>query len=282
MVESPTAPRFQLAQELKALRNRAGLTANQAARLLRCAPETIRRYERGETTIRYADLLMLMNAYNVRREDDRALLDELREQADQPVWWSKYRLPDTMTRLLGFEAIAQRIQMFDLAVVPGLLQTADYCRAIIAAIELEASDEQIERWTQLRLERQQRIGDARTKPALSVLIGEPAIRCPVGGTAVLREQLEYLLDNPFAFDLRILPLNVGGHPGGLGSFYVFEFPPKLRKPAVYVEGPVRSLYLDEPEAARRATANFDRMWDLALDPDASHKLISTVIEELQS
>ncbi|HEY6738698.1 MAG TPA: helix-turn-helix transcriptional regulator, partial [Actinopolymorphaceae bacterium] len=89
MVQTPTATRLQLGKELQALRLRAGMNTSGAAALLRLKQAgTIRRYERGEVTIPYPHLDLLLRTWNLTTDEERRVLEELRDQSDQPVWWS--------------------------------------------------------------------------------------------------------------------------------------------------------------------------------------------------
>lgn len=279
--ESPhvTTTRHELGRQLQALRLRAGLTTTDVAGILQVTESTVRRYERGETTLKHADLDMLLNRYGVRRPDERRMMHEMREQADQRVWWSRYRLPEHTTKLLSFESQATRIRMWELGCVPGPLQTKAYANAIIRAYGPPECADQFEHWTRLRLERQRRVYRAGRRPKLEVLLFEPILHSKIGGKEVMGEQIEYLLKGPYPYDVRILPVAVDAHPGLMGSFALFEFGRPQRRPAMYVEGPRHNFYLDEEETVARAVADFDHMWTLALDMETSRRMIVNILKE---
>jgi transcriptional regulator with XRE-family HTH domain len=279
--ESPheTTTRQELGRQLEALRLRAGLTTTDVAGILRITESTVRRYERGATTMKYADLEILLNRYGVRRPDERQLLHEMREQGDQRVWWSKYRLPDHTIKLLSFESQATRIRIFELAYVAGPIQTEAYARAIIRACDLRASDEEVERYVRLRMERQQRVYRSGSRPKLQVILAEPILHCPVGGQEVMAEQLEYLLKGPYPYDVRILPLSIGAHPGMMSAFHLFHFGSLDRKPALYVEGPKHYVYIEDEETVAGAEADFDHLWTLALGMEESRRMIVNILKE---
>jgi transcriptional regulator with XRE-family HTH domain len=277
----PTAPRLQLAQLLRDLRTARGYGVNQAAAGLRCTADTVRRVERGGTKITYQMFFMMLSLYKVDDQDQRAMLEELWDQSDQPRWWSKYRLPESTGRMIGFEMAAQTILTLEIMVVSGLLQTEAYARALLKGCEPQADDERIERWVQLRTERQQWMRESKAQPKMVFVLEESAVRRPVGGTDVMLEQLDHLLRRPFGCTILVVPATVGGYPGCNGAFSIFEFDPKVRRPALYVEGPAGNLYRDEAEAVESARVKFERTRDAALPERASRRLISAVMEELQ-
>lgn len=279
--ESPhvTTTRHELGRQLQALRVRAGLTTTDVAGILHITESTVRRYERGETTLKYADLEILLNRYGVRRPDERLLMQEMREQADQRVWWSKYRMPEHTVKLLSFESQATRVRIFELACIPGPVQTEAYARAIIRGNDPSVSDAEIDRWVRLRLERQRRVYRSGKRPKLEVLLYEPILHCPVGEPQVMAGQLEYLLKGPYPYDVRILPLAAGPHPGMRGAFHLFEFGSPPRKPAMYVEAPRKNFYVEDEATVAAATADFDHIWTLALDMEKSRRMIVNILKK---
>jgi transcriptional regulator with XRE-family HTH domain len=277
----PTAPRLELAQILRDLRLASGLGVNVIAARLRCSPDTIRRIERGGTTVTFPMFLVMLDLYGVTDEDQRNVLEELWGQSDQPRWWSKYRLPESTGRMIGFEIAARTIKAYQPIVVHGLLQTEDYARALFLGSEPGAPGQLLERWIELRMERQQRMLESESRPELVMLFDEAVLRRPIGGPEVQYEQLKYLLDCPLRPVLQIVPMAVGGHPGCAGSFEIFEFEPKVRRAALYVEGQGGNLYRDEAEAVTSAKVKFDRIRELALSVPASRAFISSVMEDFE-
>jgi transcriptional regulator with XRE-family HTH domain len=282
MPEDPTGPRLQFAAELKAARERAGLSTDHVARKLKCTPATIRRWERGGSGLpRFSDLGVMLDMYGITDSAQRAMFTELHEQADQGLWWSRFRVADVMSQLLGFEAIANEIWIYERSLITGLLQTRAYARAVMAALEPGLDAAAIEQGAQLRALRQARVLKSQRPPKLRVLLDEDAVRRPAAPPEVMREQLAYLYRGPYPYELRVLPRDAGAHPGSLGSFYAYHFPGRMRKAAAYSDGPLRHLYSDDPEDVGLATAKFERMWKLALSRAQSLELIHTTIEELR-
>lgn len=281
MSSTPTATRAQLGRELRALRQRAGMNTTQAATLLRLKDaSTYRRYESGTVTIPYPSLDLLLRAWGITGEEERRILVELREQSDQPVWWSEYRLTESTSRLVGFEEMATRIRAFELAFIYGPLQTEDYARAVLAGTnEPGTGAERIEHDLRLRMERQARTFTRNRMPPVFVLLDESVLRRNIGGPAVMRAQLATLANVRSPWELRVLPLRADAHPGLMGAFWLFDFDPSVRQPAVYMEGPRRNLYLDDQASVRRASVDFGNLWAAALREADSRELILTVMEE---
>lgn len=277
----PTAPRFQLASEIKAARERTGMSPRQVAAHLKNTDATVRRWERGEGAPRHTDLEAMFRLYKISDPDQQAMLEEMRVQAGQKVWYSRFNPNDQMARMLGFEGAATEIWIWERSLITGLLQTEAYARAVIETIDYDAAPERIEHWIKLRIARQKRVLESAQPPNLRVLVDEDAICRQVGTAQEMYEQLAYVLKGPHRnYELRVMPSAVGVHPGSLGSFYVFDFPESLRKPAVYSDGPFRNLFLDEEKEIGRARVRFERMWGLALSRGKTRDLINAVMKEL--
>src|SRR5690606_6034640 len=116
-------------------------------------------------------------------------------------------------------------------------------------------------------------------PKQAVILAEAVLRTNVGGPEVMRRQLVTLANVSRPWRLRVLPFRAPAHPGLMGAFHVFEFPPKVRKPAVYVEGPRRNFYLDDEASVGRASADFATLWNTSLSEEESRELILSVTEE---
>lgn len=280
MEKSPTAARLQLGTELQALYERRSLTTADVAGLLKITSSTVRRYIRGSVTISHGELNYLLDQLGLKNSNARKILFELRDQADQPLWWSKYGLTENMTKLLGFEDAATRIRIFEAHLIPGPFQTEPYARAIIRAKEYRATDDYVEKGVRVRMERQSRVYRRKQPPEVTVVLTEDAIRALIGGPVVMAEALYHLLK--MQRELRIIPRGIGAHIGMMGAFYLFDFDPRVRKTAVYVEGPVRNLYTDLEDDVHEATLNFDHLSGLGLSDQQSRAVVMSVIKELEA
>lgn len=236
--------------------------------------------EAGGSGPSFAELEKLLDSYGVDDADYRNVLLDLQEQGQQRGWWSKFgRLPEPSTKFLGFEAAAVRIRVFEPMLVPGLLQTEDYARAVVAATP-RTSKEDIERWVRLRIGRQTTLRESDSPPELWFVIDEAAIRRPVGGSGVLRAQLASVLAGPYADRMQIVPTAVGAHPGVSGGFTIFDFDPDIRPSVVHVETQAGDLCLDDWSDVDRCTVSYDLLRSVALAPAESRALVAAVVEEL--
>lgn len=273
------ANRYELGQLLKRLREGVGLTAIDAARRAKCDKDTIWRYERGESKISFPMMVVLMEAYKVRDDDLRRQLLELQEQAGQPLWWSEFSMVDT--RYVAFESIAESIDIFEGAFIPGPLQTEPVVRAVMEGLFREESEDEIERKVQLRLERQARNFMIPDPPVLNVVLDEAVLWHEFGGPKVMAEQLRYLAGLNKLIQIRVVPKSVPVHPGRVGPLWIFTFKNNVRPPAAYSEGVLKNLYVDDGATLANVRKDFKVISDLALSPEDSHGLLLRIAEEME-
>jgi transcriptional regulator with XRE-family HTH domain len=244
----PTVQRLVLGSQLHRLRESRGITAEQAAESIRGSHSKISRMEHGRVGFKERDVADLLTLYGVTDHEERAALLNLAREANTPGWWHAYSdiLPAWLEPYVGLEAAASVIRTYQIQIIPGLLQTEGYARALIRQGSA-ASEEEIARRSELRTSRQEilRRPDA---PQLHVLLDEGALRRPVGGREVIREQVRYLLevaDHP-AVTLQILPLSASAHPAMSRPFTILRFAEPDLADVVYIEQLTSALYLDRP------------------------------------
>lgn len=270
----PTIPRWRLGDELAKLRESRGVTFAEAAHEVGCSERKIRKIEAGEVSVSKADLKMLLDMYGV---EDRAQLEELQALGRQRGWWSPFArwiASPQQAEFFGVELAAREIWSWDPLVVPGLLQTERYVRAI--AVGNLHDDETVEKHVRIRMDRQKLIWDEEP-PQATFIIDESVLTRLVGGPDVMREQLDALLHPPKGCKVQVIPLTIGAHPGVAGSLKIFEFDGDVHSPVVYTETPVGSMYLEEGriEACLRAMGH---MAAAAANPAASRRLIRAKME----
>jgi transcriptional regulator with XRE-family HTH domain len=244
----PTVQRLVLGSQLHRLREAHGITAVQAAEAIRGSHSKITRMEHGRVSSKERDVADLLTLYGVTDSEERAALLNLAREANTPGWWHAYSdiLPSWLEPYVGLEAAASVISTYQIQIIPGLLQTEGYARALIRQGSA-ASEEEIARRGELRASRQEilRRPDA---PQLWVVVDESALRHPVGSREVVREQIEYLIamaDHP-AVTLQILPFSAGAHPAMGGPFTILRFAEPDLGDIVYIEQLTSALYLDRP------------------------------------
>ena len=232
--QSPTFPRFQLGKQLRGLREQAGLTTEDVANHVDCSASTISRIEGGKVGVRRGALLQLLELYRVIDEAHRETLLALAKQGKQRGWFARYGdLPATYSRFIGLESAALEMRDYESLVVPGLLQTEDYARALVLA-DPSVDHEAVETRVRVRMERQSLLTSSEPLSFFTIL-DESVIRRQIGGPDVMRAQCKRLVEMS---DLRnvtiqILPFSGGAYAGMAGSFAILEF--RDTPSVVYVE-----------------------------------------------
>jgi transcriptional regulator with XRE-family HTH domain len=258
---APTVLRMVLGKRLRHLRERAGLTFDEAARIIEVTPLTVRRMEKAEVGLRIPYVKELLRAYGVPAKEVEDFVTMARE-ANKPGWWYGYRdvLPDWFRAYVSLESEASVIRMYEPHYVPGLLQTNDYATALLRTGFPNASEEAIARRVDLRVRRQELL-DRPKSPVLWAILDETVLRRPVGGVDVMRAQLDRLdeaLDRP-RVRVQIMRFQAGAHPGAFGPFHHFRFGFSELPDVVYTESLAGASYVDRPSDVVSYLEVLDRM-----------------------
>jgi transcriptional regulator with XRE-family HTH domain len=280
MPTSPSLRRRRLAAELRKLREQSGLSATDAARRLGWQASRISRIETRQSGIAAPDLRKLLNAYEVEDEGYRAYLAELARRVNERGWWQKYAglIGSEYADLIGLEAEARTIRTYEQELVPGLLQTAEYARAVIRASRPTDTTEEIDRRVEVRMERQEILTRAAPPPPrVNVVLSEGALRRPVGGYDVMRQQLEYLIRPRDRANVttQVLPFDAGVHPSMVGPFMMITFPDADDLGVVNVENATGTLFLEEPGELRVYEELWNTLQASALSADDSQAFLKS-------
>ena len=258
-MDNASALRRQLLAELRRLRPPHVHTQRQVADALDWSPSKVTRIESGEVSLSVTDLRALLDYYQV---SDPVLVERLVDltrrsrRARSPFAAYADVFSTVALRFFDFEHSASWIGEVELLVVPGLLQTEDYARALMGVYEVGA--EKVERFVGSRLVRQQML-DRADPPTLSFVIDESVLLRAIGGRAVMRAQLERLLDLAARPNvaIRVLPLALGEHVGLRGPFVLLKFAGTADPDVVYIEHRRGdALFRDE----REVIANHQRIF----------------------
>jgi transcriptional regulator with XRE-family HTH domain len=272
---SPTVRRKRLTVELRRLREQAGLTCEDVGHRLECSGTRISRLETGRIGARPGDVRELLEIYGVTGAEADSLV-QLARDARRKGWWHAYGrvLPPWFEAYVGLESDAARLHDFQPSVVPGLLQTDGYARAILRSAPHAGSGEDIDLRVALRM-RRQAIFDRPGPPRVQVVLGEGVLWMQVGGPAVMRAQLLRLADLAAGPDLtlQVLPLRTVAHAQPAGPFTMLEFADPADPTTVYLEHLTGSLLLEDEDEVQRYRAMFDHLRAEALSPGASADLI---------
>jgi hypothetical protein len=281
-IMGPTVPRMMLGSQLHRLREAAGVTTDRAGYEIRASRSKISRMENGHVSFKERDVADLLSLYGITDEQVVAGMLSLARQANAPGWWSKYGdvLADWFEAYLGLEAAASVIRTFELQFVHGLFQTEDYARAVTRLGYRAASPEEIERRVSLRLKRQDLLTRAEP-PQVWSIIDEGALRRPVGGRAVMRAQLNRLIEVSGLryVTVQVVPFGRGGHAAAGGSFSVLRFGEADMPDVVYIEHLTSALYLDKREDVDHYMEVMNHLSTEALTPAETTYFLAEVIQE---
>jgi transcriptional regulator with XRE-family HTH domain len=244
----PTVQRLVLGGHLRRLREQAHITTEQAAGVIRGSHSKISRMEHGRVGFKERDIGDLLTMYGVTDGDEREALLKLARESNTPGWWQGYAdiLPHWVEPYFGLEAAASFIRNYELQFVPGLLQTEGYALSLIR-LGNAPTEEDVLRRAEARMSRQD-ILSRETPPRVWAVVDEGALRRPIGGAKVMREQLKHLIDmcdHP-AVTLQVLPFQVASHPAMGGPFTILRFSEPDLRDVVYIEQLTSALYLDKP------------------------------------
>lgn len=279
----PTVRRRRLGTELRRLREAHSIKLEEVAEKLGLAASTLSRIETGKAPTRTAYLSAMLDLYGVHDPGGRQILVDMAREGHRKGWWSVYDdvLPSGFDIYVGLEAEASALRSYETDVVHGLLQTADYALAVLRELRPRDSDEQIRRVVDLRMLRQ-RLLDQDPPLDLWLILDEGAIRRMIGGAAVMRRQLERLIQASRRpnVTLQILAFESGAHAGLVGPFSILEFPERADSDVAYTESVGGMIYLEKDRDVRLCAEAFDRMRAAALSPAASVELIQRLSREL--
>src|SRR5271157_803929 len=271
-VRSPTVRRRELGALLRTLRLEKGLTVEQAAERLMFSMSKLSRIETGHGAATRRDIRDLCDLYDVTDEAERDRLMALAREGKQTGWWQSYDL-DYFATYVGLEAAAVGIRYYQSAIVPGLMQTPDYARAMHEAGVPEFTPERINELVEVRLRRQRLL--VQDPPVrLEVVLDEAVLHRLVGGPAVMGAQLDRLiaLSNQPNVTMQVIPYTVGAHPAMDSTFNILEF-----------TGSVASvIYVERPQDIRRYQEIFEHLCTIALSPKESIKLMTGVARNIRA
>ncbi|MHA6621315.1 helix-turn-helix domain-containing protein [Pseudonocardia sp. DLS-67] len=271
--------RRQLARTLRELRVHAGLTIEAAAPRLDVSPSKLSRIENAHQGVDVHIVRSMLDLFDVGGDRWTELLD-LTRAAGAKGWWRAYGLDDR--GYIPLEAEASTVREFAASLVPGLLQTADYARALFETSLRSRSPEILERDVTVRMIRQQRLTSSEHPNELLAVIEEAALHRVLGSRAATSTQLAQLVDTAKldSVTVQVLPGDVGGHPGLDGAFTVLSFDGLGEPDMGYLEHPMGSMHIEKEEHVARARVVFDHLSSIALSPGESVALIERVIAQM--
>ncbi len=279
----PTVRRILLGSQLRRLREAREITRDQAGYTIRASESKISRMELGRVPFKERDVADLPTLYQVTDEAERAPLLALANAANVPGWWHRYGdvLADWFQPYLGLEEAASIVRTYEVQFVPGLLQTPGYAEAVIIAGNRGAPAAEIERRVAMRMARQ----EVLTRPApprLWAVIDEAALRRPIGGAAVMRAQLQALIEKVRLSHIivQVMPFRFGGHAAESGAYTILRFPEPDLPDVVYLEHLTSAIYLDKRSDVDQYLQNMERLCTQAEPGDRTPAILAAIRDEL--
>ncbi|WP_055531181.1 helix-turn-helix domain-containing protein [Streptomyces graminilatus] len=279
--------RRQLSAQLKELHDQSGKTLAEVGAIIEVNQGSLSRIMNGDRGTSPVLVKALLDCYGITdlkvRED---ILDLVRaDQAQGKKWWRKYSAVINTTQYGGYlelEQSATTLRSYEPQLIPGLLQTPEYARQVITAMRVDLDAKQVQALVDVRMNRQAILArDDSPPPKLWAVIDEAAFRRIESKPAVLKEQLEHLLDvEPRPnITLQLLPFEIGFHPGLYGSFMLMGFP-EPNPDVVWVENLTNSVYFEGSDDVGRYTEVFDHLRATALGPPETRSRIKDMLKEL--
>lgn len=276
---SPILCQRRLAGELRRLRESSGRTISETAEHLGCASSKISRIENSVSRVHWRDVRDMVRFYGGSPAEFDQLVG-LARQARQRGWWHPYSaaLGEGYAVHIGLEAEAVRSRTFEVAVIPGLLQTRDYAVGVMAAsgVDRELGRDRVE----VRIRRQEVLSRREPPLHLHAIVDEAALRRKFAPGPVMRAQLAHLIDSASRpnVTVQVLPFAAGGHPATTGPFVILDLPGD-HPPAVFTERLHDDVCLDARADVDAFGTVFDRLAAIALDPAASADFLAGEVSE---
>lgn len=268
-----------LAAELILLREQAGCSTRDAANLVGMSPASLNRLENGGKSIGPEDVSALLVAYGVTGTERERLMTLARE-VNMPGWWETGNgaLPSQLPALITFETAATRIVDAAMLLVPGLVQTVGYARAVLTAAGVLGSD--METMVSTRLGRQAVLSKPHAPHYLAIL-DEAVLRRPIGGVDIMVEQLRHIIDcaTKSHVEIRVVPYSRGAHTGLDGTYKLLDF--QTAWPLAYLEHKRSTMFVDDPDDVAAFHTATDVLLATALTPADSIEFLDAVIGDFK-
>lgn len=280
---APTVLRMVLGKRLQDLREKAGLSFEQAGRALDVTHATIRRMEKAEVGLKIPYVEKLLVTYGITAPEEIGGFLSLAREANRPGWWHSFRdvLPEWFSAFVSLEGEASVIRAYEPHYVPGLLQIPTYARAVLRAGLPHAPADEIERLVTVRIERQALLS-REGAPLLWVVMDETVLRRPIGGRKVMRDQFTALIEATERPNVRlqVIPFAAGPHPAMYGPFHIFRFQLQEIPDIAYTESLVGGAYFDDRDDVSTFLEALDRMCAQAAPAHSTKAILDGMRKEI--
>ncbi len=279
----PTVRRMLVGSRLRRLRVEAGISRDAAGEAIRASEWKIHRLENGQVGFKERDVVDLLTFYGVTNPREVAAVVGMALEANDTGWWHQYGdvLPQWFRAYVDLEQAASMIRTYEGQFVPGLLQTDDYARSVMVRV-LEETPEEIERRVEVRTARQA-VLSRPDPPRLWAVVDEAALRRPVGGAEIMRDQIERLIEAAGLpnVTLQVLRFGAGAHPAMVGAFSLLRFADIELPDVVYLEHLTGAIYLDKRDDVRQYLHVMETVCVRSAPPDATPDILSGMLKDLE-
>jgi hypothetical protein len=276
----PTVRRMLVGARLRQLRAERDISREQAGEAIRASEWKIHRLENGQVSFKERDVVDLLRLYGVTDPGEVAALLSLARGANEPGWWLQYSdvLPQWFRAYVDLESAAALIRTYQGQLVPGLLQTEEYARAVIHGAQLDETPEEAERRVVVRMARQTLLTQAEA-PRLWAVVDEAALRRPVGGSKIMHAQIEWLIEASGlpSVTVQILPFHAGAHPAMVGGFSILRFADQELPDVVYLEHLTNAVYLDKRDDVDEYLHVMDQICARSEPSDRTVEFLSAIL-----
>jgi len=285
---NPTVRRRRLGLELRKLREAKHMTAEMVAQRLLVSQSKISRLENGRRSISPRDVRDLCGVYEIEDEGMIESLMQMARESRQQGWWYAFKdVPYSV--YIGLEDDASSLRVYEPQLITGLLQTPEYAAAVVRGGAPESTEEEAAKRVEVRMLRQGRLSD-QTNPntgevkeaiRLWVVLDEACLHRVVGSRRVMREQLEFLVEQSRLphVTIQVLPFGIGAHTGINGQYSILEFAELADSSVVYIEGVTSDLYLEKPYEVQKYALMYEHLRAHALNPEESLQRIQDLAKE---
>ncbi len=277
-----TARRIVLGTQLRRLREAAGISRSDAGYVIRASDSKVSRLELGRGAVKERGVADRLTKYGISDPEEREQFLAMVRRANEPGWWRRFTdvIPSWFQEFVGLEESAARIHTYELQFVPGLLQTEAYVRAVLTRGRPDYAPPDTEKRIKLRMQRQ-RLITGPNPPRYWAVVDESVLHRPIGGRRVLREQLEFLLEQTKQphITIQIVPTQLSGYAAE-GPFQLLRFAEPELPDVVYIEHLGGAVMLDGIEEIEIFSRALDRLTVDAETPDRSRQILAKKIAEL--
>jgi transcriptional regulator with XRE-family HTH domain len=281
---SPLTARRRLGDELRLLRDRSGMTADEVGRHLGCTNSKISRMENGKRAVGKQDFDLLMELFDVegeKLEELTALMVRGRQRL--PPWWQAYNdvISANYAEFLAYEADARLCYEYQPVFVPALLQTPDYARAVTAVGFAALGPDQVDALVEVRMRRQERLRE-ETPLVAEYVVTEAALRFQIGGAQTMRAQLHQLHETAARpnVSFRVLPFAAGENGIINAGYTLFGSDRDTDAEVSFTEAADGVSFRDDPLTVRRLQRLLRNLSKSALSPEDSLALVERIEKEL--